>query len=488
LDSSGNSLERRVLAGTGMHLASRVVTAACSASAAFLNGRWLGEAAFGRFSFHLSLFLMAGTLVDLGSFAIAVRESTRTPEREPQILRAAFRLRLAAIVVCVAALVAVALWKEGPGRAALLPSLAALHLFAIAPALAGAWLQTRVRLFWLALAPVVGMASYLGGSLLLRALAVRDPGWFLIAFGGGIALQSLVPWLATWRVVRLRGPRDRALERGLLKEMAPLGVSSAASTVYFREDALLLATFHGDAAVGRFQHSFQLLSFSVTVPSNLTAALLPALLRAAQAGGSRLSALVRRVAAVLAGISLPAAALALSFSPQVLWLLWVRRHAGADAASAFPEWVASHGDEIAAARLLSLAAIAVFLTYPQMTALIALSRQAALGVLSVAALLVKSAVALVAIARFGVVGAAATTLAIEAGVFLASALVLRRHAGGTAVGRPLLRPALVALLAGVVAALLRDLPPAPATAAALLLLVVAFAASGALPLRLGIAE
>jgi O-antigen/teichoic acid export membrane protein len=485
-------LERRVLAGTGLHLVARIATALCSLAASALNFRWLGEAGLGRFSFHMNLFVVAGTLVDLGSFAIAVRESSRRPQDEEAILRASCRIRMRAILLSIAALAVVAFSVEATARDALLPSLAACHLLAIAPATAGAWLQTRVRLAWLALSPVLGMGAWLAGSVALRAAGVRDPGWFLVAWGAGIVVQSLVPWAATrahlrlgWGAVNPFATTDRALERELFREMAPLGVSSAVATLAFRLDSNFLRRLQDDAAVGRFQHAFQLLSFSINVPSNLTAALVPSLVRASERAPSEVVRLTRRVGAVLAGLCLPVAAIAQGWSAQVLWLLWVRQ--GTGGAAGFELWRATHGDEITSARLLAGAAVAIFLTYPQMNALLALSRQRLLCAISVGALLAKSALSLFTVAEFGVVGAAATTLTIECAVCVTAGVALARAVGGAVFSRQLVRPLLPALAAGAVAWGLRDLAPVSAAALGAVLVALSVVLARTFPLRLPVA-
>jgi O-antigen/teichoic acid export membrane protein len=489
LDPPENPIDRRVLTGTGLHLIARIATALCSLAASALNFRWLGEAGLGRFSFHMNLFVVAGTLVDLGTFAIAVRESARRPGEEAAILRAACRIRIRAIVVCVAALVALSFAVEATARDALLPALAACHLFAIAPATTGAWLQTRVRLAWLALSPVLGMAAWLGGSLLLHAAGNRDPGAFLLAWGAGIVVQSLVPWAATrahlrlgWGAANPFATADRGLVRELFREAAPLGISSAIATLSFRLDSAFLRRFRDDAAVGRFMHAFQLLSFSVNVPSNLTTALVPSLVRASERAPSEVVRITRRVGAVLAGLCLPVAALAPAWSAQVLWLLWVRQ--GSHGAEAFELWRATHGDEIASARLLAAAAVAIYLTYPQMNALLALSRQKLLCAISCGALVLKSALSLFTVAEYGVVGAAATTLAVECAVCAVASVALARAVGGAVFSRQLLRPLLPALAAGAIAWRLRDLAPTTAAPLAALLIAAAVALGGALPLRL----
>jgi O-antigen/teichoic acid export membrane protein len=329
------------------------------------------------------------------------------------------------------------------------------------------------------------MAVYLGGSLVLRGAQVRDPGCFLVVWGGGIFIQSLVPWCAVRRHVRLRGPRDRALERELFVEMAPLGISSAIAVAYFRLDANFLKHYRDDAAVGRFQHVFQLLSFSINVPSNLTAALVPTLVRAAHQSTAEVVRITRRVGAVLAGLALPFAAMAFSWSPQVLWLLWVRDFSGRTDAATFEAWSAAHGDEVACARLLALAAIAIFVTYPQMTALMALARQRRLAVISAGALVAKAALSLFTVDAYGVVGAAATTLAIEVAVCLVSGAMLWNVVRGAVFSRQLLRPLLPALAIAAAAWFLRDLAPLAVAPTALAFAAAAIWLGGALPLKLG---
>src|SRR6185436_8352184 len=137
-----------------------------------------------------------GTLVDFGSLAIAVREATQRPEREAEVIRAIFRLRLALIAASLAIYATVAWIEEGSLAQARLPLLASLHLLALAPNAAAAWLQRRVQLGAIALAPILGYGLYLGLCTALVAAGVTDPGWYLVAFAAGVTLQSLTPWFA----------------------------------------------------------------------------------------------------------------------------------------------------------------------------------------------------------------------------------------------------------------------------------------------------
>lgn len=467
-----------------MQLAGRAATALLSAAAFVLLGRHLDDPALGVFNFHFTLFLILGALADFGSMSIAVRESTRRPEREEAVIRAVFRLRLRLAAAGFAVYAPIA-WFEArdPVRFGLL-MVAALHLFATAPAAAAAWLQTRVRLTAVALAPIAGFALYFGGCVLLLAIGVREPGWFVLALAAGFSLQAIVPWAATRRRVALRGAGDPALERELLHAMLPLGVSAAVSTIYFRMDAVLLRQLVGADANGLYARAFPMLSLAIALPTYLSAALLPAMTRAAARGPGPLLVLARRSCSVLAGLVLPAAAVAWSWGAQLLWVLWAR-HGEGESLAAFSS---ANRDLVRCVPALAVAAVAIFLTYPQMHALTAMGRQRVLARISLLALGVKLAASVVAIRRFGVPGAALATALAEVGVLGWVSFELRRACGGLAPSRALLRPLLAALPAGGVAALAPDLAPLSALAAGFGLAAAGSLLSGALPLRLGVGE
>ena len=445
MDPRSATHDRKVLTGTALQLLSRGLTAVCSASAVVVIGRHLGDEKFGQFNYYYNCFLIVGSLVDFGSMAIAVREITRQPEREAEIIRAAFRIRVCTVAAGIAALLIVAWREEGGLEPAVLPVLAALHLLPVAPNIVAASLQARVRYAAIGAAPLLGFLLYLLAARTLTANGVQEPGWFVAAFALALLTQATLPWLLLCRRVALWGPVSPGRIVELLRAMVPLGLSAGLSTLYFRADALLLNDLHGDVANGRWAKTFPLLSFGIALPSYLGAALFPALTRAAARGPAPLLELVRRGAAVLTAFALPAVAFAFLFGGQLLWLFWARR----GGVEPLPQFVATHGDLLRCVPLLALAALAIFLTIPQMHALTACGRQRSLLVVTAAALAVKWFAGGELIRAHGVVGAAWGTLLTEGFVLLCVSLELKRATGGTIVGRGLLRPLCVA--AGVAA-------------------------------------
>jgi O-antigen/teichoic acid export membrane protein len=484
LESRTPSLERRVLTGTGLQLAARLTTAVASAAAFILLGHHLKDAELGVFNYHFTLFLVFGALVDFGSMSIAVRESTRRPEREGDVIRAVFRLRLVLGSICFVAYAIVAWFDERDPRRLALLLLGATHLFATAPGATAAWLQTRVHLKSIALAPILGFGLYLAACAVLTAAKVTEPAAFVVALGGGLGVQSLVPWLGALRHVSLRGTLDRALLRELFRAMLPLGISGAVSTLYFRMDALLLNQIVGPEANGLYARTFPLLSLSIALPTYLSAALLPAMTRAASRGRGELLALTRRACAVLAGFALPAALMASAWSAQILWLFWAKHSLGQSLA----DFSTQYRDLIRCVPPLAVASVAIFLTYPQMNALTAAGRQHVLARITLTALAVKFVLSNVTIRWLGVPGAAVATAIAEGGVCLWTCFEVRRSIGGFAVAHGILRPLAAALPIGAVAALFAGLAPFPAIGLAAALGAVGAFLAGSLPLRLGVEE
>jgi O-antigen/teichoic acid export membrane protein len=399
-------------------------------------------------------------------------------------VRAAFRIRLCTVAAGIAALAVVAWRKEGGLAAAALPLAAAFHLLPVAPNIAAASLQARVRYAAIGAAPLLGFLLYLLAAKALAANGVDDPGWFACAFALALMTQAALPWLLLRRGVAWFEPVAPGRIGALLEAMAPLGLSAALSTLYFRLDALLLNDLHGDIANGRWAKIFPLLSFGIALPSYLGAALFPALTRAAACGPGPLLLLVRRGASVLAAFALPLVAFAFLFGGQLLWLFWARR----GGVEPLPQFVAGHGDLLRCLPLLALSATAIFLAIPQMQALTACGRQRSLLVVTAAALAVKWFAGRHLIREQGVIGAAWGTLLTEWFVLLAVSFEFRRAVGASFVGRGLLRPIGAAAGAAAVAWPLRELSPEAVAVVVPLLGAAAVAVGGALPLRFGVEE
>ena len=104
--------------------------------------------------------------------------------------------------------------------------------------------------------------------------------------------------------------------------------------------------------------------------------------------------------------------------------------------------------------------MAIFLAYPQISALTAIGRQATFTRISLTALGIKLALGMWLIRSFGVLGAGLAMAATEWIVFFLVTVCLRRHLGGTGLSTLLIRPVLAAVPAGLCAFFfLRDVSP-----------------------------
>ena len=431
-------LSRRVLSGTGQQVLARLWSAACSLAALLAIGRTVSDEAFGVYSYYFPLFVMAGTALDFGSFSICVREIARAPEREGELLRHALAFRLLVGGILAAVISSVAMLQEDASEAGRI-ALASLHLLALGPGIFGAHFHARIRLLPVALSGILGSTVHAGLSLALAATDEPHPGSYLLAFGAGVATQSLSVALFAGRRVHWVGSLKREVFFDLLREMAPLGASAALSTFYFWVDTLLLRGLAGEAVAGTYNRSYRLMSLSLALPIHFTQALLPVFSRLARSDRSALTRAVQQAVRFLGAVALPATALAPALGRALLQTVW---------GDQFDE------EGVRCLYVLAVAGALIFLSYPQITALIAVGRQGTCTWVALLAGILKVALACWWIPYVGILGAAAATLATEAFVLFAVRSALRRTLDAFGPMAVLVRPLLVAGVIGVLGKIL----------------------------------
>jgi O-antigen/teichoic acid export membrane protein len=244
-----------------------------------LAGRALGDAAFGRYQFAMTLTGMLALSTDLGLGIWTTRALARSRARGATVVRTALGVRTMVVPPYVLiTLLAARIVGAGEMRAAFL-------LLGVA-ALAGAYadhfaavLRGYERLddeAWLNVARAVLLV---GAGLL--GLALRRT---LGGLAAGVAAGSLLAcgygfWMLRHRY-DMHGAFDRALAREAVREAVPLWLASLVSLLYFRGDVLLLRPLAGDAELGAYSAAYQLFDGTRIFPAILLAAFFPPLARA----------------------------------------------------------------------------------------------------------------------------------------------------------------------------------------------------------------
>ena len=199
---------------------------------------------------------------------------------------------------------------------------------------------------------------------------------------------------------------------GQLRRSVPLGAAVVINGVYFRVDAVMVATLAGVAAAGRYGIAYRVLDSVLLVPAVVGAAALPALVRARD----DTTTLHRRTGRLLQGV-------VLVMTPVVLvgWLAapWVVRVLGGPA----------FASSASVLRVLLVAAWFSSVDVVLGLLIVAAGLQGRLLWLNLGALVVNVAGNLVLIPHLAGLGAAAMTAGCEAAVAVVAGVALHRIRG-----------------------------------------------------------
>jgi O-antigen/teichoic acid export membrane protein len=404
-DDPGARPPRRLWVATGWQLAARVASAGCTLVALALLARELSGASFGRVTFYLAAFLALESLVDLGTGAAVMRRSAADAAALPGLLASGRRLRTATASLAFAAFATAPALAGEPD--ALWIALAATYYFSWPLELSPIVLKNELSYGNVSAARVLAALLRLLGVALLLACGVEDAGPHLVAMTASAAVANV--WIhqrSRPHLPRPAAPVEPA--RGLLRDAWPLGAAALCQQAYFHVDNLFVRDALGVEAVGRYGACVRLMGFSILGAQYVAASALPWLVRRAPHGGLARAAVRLAVPAVL--VAAPFYGLVAGRAEDVLVLVY-----GADFASAAPVlvWLLGAGLAVHVGALLHTALVASG------------ARRAALAV-GAGALLLNVAANAWAVPRHGLVGAAATTLATELFVALASLACLAR--------------------------------------------------------------
>ncbi|RKY22157.1 MAG: hypothetical protein DRQ55_02100 [Planctomycetota bacterium] len=468
------SLSRRVASNAVGQIAGRLITSTLAfVITALLLPRHLSGEAFGIFAFHLSLYQLLANVIDFGAGTIVVREASRRRAEAGVLLGSLVLLKLAVGVVGVALLLGVAMVFEGWGLRLALLAVAALHLLCYSPGGTAAIFHVDMDFKWAVRANVAGQSGWMLATAALLLADVTEPAAYLVAFAVGPVVTSALSYAWARRRVRIRFDGGRAALAALWHEAWPAGVSMSLASVYFFIDTAMLRPLRGELEVGRYRAAYAIMTFALMVPVLFSQVVFPVYSRLWAKGPAALLPFHQR-------------SLRLLFSLGLLVTVTVPQLRHEIMALVYPAGYASAADTMA---LLFAAVVLVFCAYPHVLALLSSGNQRAMMYLSGSAAAFNVLANLWAIPRYGMLGAAATTVATEAWVLLLAMWAGRRLAGVRPELSLLLRPVAAAAAAAAALAWLLGLLPGDASALRVLVGVAVGALgallAGVLPLELG---
>jgi O-antigen/teichoic acid export membrane protein len=442
----GASIRRRIASNTAVQVGGKLAALGIGAVSIAIVTRYLGPTDYGRFTLALMYMQLFAVLADVGLFTTVVREISKDPSRTEELAGNALTLRLLLSLLTIAV---------GVGISLLLPyapSQRLAFLLAGGPLLFGmltsslvAVLQAQLRMSRAVIGDVVGRACALG---LLGLVVLLDLGFYAAigASAGGAAATLVVTWLLTRHLTKVRFHAERSVWRPLLVASLPLGLALAINELYFRVDTLIVSLYKPYDDVGHYTLAYRILEFALAFGTIFLTTVFPLMSQAVARDESRARRTIQLSFDVFVILGAPLVAGGLVLAPAIIELAG---GSGFDAS-------------VTPLRVLLLAGAVAWVNGVFGFALIAKERQANALWLNAAALVFNVGLNFLLIPRYGIVAAAAVTVASELLILAGSYPLMRRYLHFFP--RPRTLPAAVA--AAAVAAglmwLVRDAPlPVP---------------------------
>jgi PST family polysaccharide transporter len=265
--------------------------------------RYLQPSFFGEVNYALAIVALIGAPAGLGITDIVVRDLVKAPGDAATLLGTAFFSRLAAALVSYLFLALYALSLPSSLTRQLL-LISALTLCIQSLAIAGLRFKADLRSKQLVIAGNVGFAI----SALFRVYLVfaRRPviefAWAAVVEAAVVAVMTLILYSTFYADLhRWRFAFDTAGR--LLRESWPLILSAVAVTTYMRIDQVMIAQMLGKTQVGLYTAATKLSEITYFVPSILSAALFPSVVRSKALGAERYAARMQGYYDMSAGLA-----------------------------------------------------------------------------------------------------------------------------------------------------------------------------------------
>lgn len=396
----GNLLRQGAATGTAVFL---FVLAAVA-------GRYLGPEDFGIFSFALAFVFFFDIILDPGLYHLLIREIARDRDRAAEYVRHGVA------------------WKFVASPLAFLLIAAGVHLLhdssriheAVYVMTLAAVLKSTKDVYAAALLAnerfgLNAISAFLErGGILLAGSAVLVAGHGLIPFCWTFVAVRAID-LAVIRLLTIRtcakGPASvdwRSLG-ALVRAGAPIGALYVTLNIYNYVDTVMISVLRNQTETGWYGASFRLYEGLRMVPDVIGMVLLPSLSRAFAAAAAELARLVSTAYRYIFALALLVSGLGILLSGDIMRLAFGAEYQPAT---------------LALAILVAGAPFAFLVHFLQM-ALIAMDRQRLLLIVALVGLAANVALNLAVIPRYGFVGAAVTTIAVEA--LVCGALSISAH-------------------------------------------------------------
>jgi O-antigen/teichoic acid export membrane protein len=425
-------LGRRILANILALGGAQLVTMATGVITAIVLARALGPAVYGVLGFGVAVLSYFGLLVNMGMDVHGVREIAKRPAEGRRLVHMILSTRLAFAIVLFGVLVlAIPHFGRTPEIRDVL-IIQGVGLFAVALTV-DFFYQAEQRMGVAALRQ--GAAAVAGAIAVVLLIYGPDDLRLAAAVPVAVHIASAVVLLGYFWATR-RGGGGAVGEIGRLqfvRRAAPVALMGVLMTIYINMDIIILGYMVPEAEVGFYVAASRVVMIAVVLPNLIHSAFLPALSQA-HGDAEAAAAAARNHACAVGFFGGAVGGAGMLLSPAIIQVLFGPNYAGAEGALT----------------ILMAHVMAFHLTAAYGTPLLAWQCDKPYTVILGVGALVNVALNFALIPRFGIVGAAAATVATQVLIWIALMALAKKAYG---LNHPGLMARILAITAVAMAAL-----------------------------------
>lgn len=310
---------RHIASNIGTQVALRVLVMPISIVTVSLTARTLDPDGLGVWTAVGAYVGIWGVLTDLGLTTVAMQRMSAEPEREAEWLGALAGMRFLLSVFAVALCAASVPFFLSTGHVA--AWILTLTIFSTGGSALMSVFNSRLRSGLALSFTVLQSILWLGVTVTfyVTGASVVD---FAIAYTCLIAVVCALQVRAARRHAHIAWRAGRALWKPLMKVAVPMGIAGVLITIYYQIDSVLLLQLSSPEEAGFYGAAYRFLAPLLVLPAAVMSSFFPVLSAVNASDPERVRRLVQRAAELMTVISLPALAVGVALSDQIVNALY----------------------------------------------------------------------------------------------------------------------------------------------------------------------
>lgn len=272
---------QRYFANTGWMFLGQMFSLLVSFFVGAWLARYLGPENYGILSYAVAFVGLFGFIASLGVDGILNRELVAHPEQRDELMGTTFRLKIiggaSAGILCITG----AFFFSGDSLSRLLIILFSFTFILQAINVISIYFQAEVKsknnvkaiLFATIISSILKVGAILSGKGVIWIIAIFTLDFLWQAIGFVVAYRRVGLRLSGWKF-------NKVLAKNILKSSWPLMLASAASFIYLRIDQVMIGKMLGDYEVGLYAAAVKLVEVWYFIPGIICASLFPAIVNA----------------------------------------------------------------------------------------------------------------------------------------------------------------------------------------------------------------